>query len=355
MLDTAIVGLGTVSKWHRRALGRTPGATLTAVADVDEDRTRRAADAWGVTGYDSAEALLDDRDVDWVHVCTPVGTHADIAERVVRRGVHALVEKPVTGTRAAYESLVAAAADNDVRMTVVHNQVYYPPIQTALRWIDEGRLGRVHGVSVRWLEGNDPREPDRGDWVLDLPGGEFGEGIVHPLYVALRTAGYPANEDAVSVSRINTTGDDTVAYDGVAVSYRTADEVACTVQHHSNVTGSRQVEVFAEGGRLLVDVPTQSVRYHPHGYGAKTSLSRPMAAAAYWTVRNAVRAVGSVAKLSARRSLAAVRGETFTVHDTHTPVIRREAIAIQGRGEGPTPQAEADWTNRLFTTVNEVR
>jgi predicted dehydrogenase len=355
MLNTAIVGLGTVSEWHRRALDRTPGVTLTAVADVDGERTRRVADAWGVAGYEDTTALLDGEALDWVHVCTPVGSHADVGERVVRAGVHALIEKPATETHAAYESLVAAADDNGVRATVVHNQVYYPPIQTALRWIEEGRLGRSHGVSIRWLEGNDPRNPDRGDWVLDLPGGEFGEGVVHPLYVALRTAGYPASESAVHIDRINTTGDSTVVYDGVAVSYRTADEVTCTVQHHSNVTGSRQVEVIGEGGRLVADVPTQSVRYHPHGYGPKTEFSRPMVAAAYWTVRNAARAVGSVATVYARQALASARGETFTVHDTHTPVVRREARAIRGQGDGPTPRAEADWTNRLFAMVNETR
>jgi hypothetical protein len=38
-------------------------------------------------------------------------------------------------------------------------------------------------------------------------------------------------------------------------------------------------------------------------------------------------------------------------HDTHSPVIRREAAAIRGRGDGPTPRAEADWANRLFTRL----
>jgi hypothetical protein len=35
-------------------------------------------------------------------------------------------------------------------------------------------------------------------------------------------------------------------------------------------------------------------------------------------------------------------------------VIRREAAAITGTGEGPTPPEEADWTNRIFTRINGV-
>jgi predicted dehydrogenase len=176
-----------------------------------------------------------------------------------------LVEKPMTRTREAYESLVDRADETGHRATVVHNQVYYSPFVRARRLVESGRFGRLHGVSVRWLEDNDPREPGRGEWALDLPGGEFGEGIVHPIYTGLRAAGHPASPDAVDVKRINTTGDPDVEYDGIAVSYRTAGEVTCTVQHHSNVRGNRQVEFLLGEGRLVVDVPTQTVRAYPEG------------------------------------------------------------------------------------------
>jgi predicted dehydrogenase len=353
MLDTAIIGLGTVAEWHRRAIDRTPSATLRAVADLDADRVDRAVREWGVTGYTDADELLAEREaeLDWVHVCTPVGNHASVTVPFLRRGVHALVEKPVTDSREAFNSLVEAAEAGGARMTVVHNAAYYRPFVEARQAIESGRFGRLHGVSVRWLEANDPREPDRGDWVLDLPGGEFAEGIVHPTYVGLRSAGYPADESAVSVSRVDTTGDDAVAFDGIAVMYRTDDGVACTIQHHSGCKGSRQVEFFTEGGRVVADVPTQSVRYYPQGYGAKTDLSNPMANAVYWSARNTVRSAKAVARLRVRRALASLRGETFTPHDTHTPVVRREARAIRGQGDGPTPRAEADWTNRIFTTI----
>jgi predicted dehydrogenase len=353
MIDTAIIGLGTVAEWHRRAIERTPSATLRAVADLDADRVERVADDWGVAGYADGDDLLADRggELDWVHVCTPVGSHASVATPFLRAGIHALVEKPVTDSREAFESLVEAAEAGGTRMTVVHNAVYYPPFVEARRAIESGRFGRLHGVSVRWLEANDPRKPDRGDWVLDLPGGEFAEGVVHPLYVGLRSAGYPADESAVSISRVDSTGDDAVAFDGVAVMYRTADGVTCTVQHHSGSKGSRQVEFFAEDGRVVADVPTQSVWYYPRGYGAKTELRSPMLNAVYWSARNTVRAAGAVARLRARRALATLQGETFTPHDTHTPVVRREARAIRGQGDGPTPSAEADWTNRIFTTI----
>ncbi len=352
MLETAIVGLGNVAAWHRRAIARTEGATLTTVADVDESVARERAGEWGVTAYTDLDDLLSSEPVDWVHVCTPVATHAALAQQCLGAGAHVLVEKPVTATREEYESLVERADETGRRVTVVHNQVYYPPFVRARKLVESGRFGRLHGVSVRWLENTDPREPDRGEWVLDLPGGEFGEGIVHPIYVGLRSAGYPASERAVDVGHVNTTGDDDIEYDGIAVSYRTADEVACTVQHHSNVRGSRQVEFFLDSGRVLVDIPTQTVRVYPEGYGPNATVGNPMLNAAYWTARNAAGAVQSTLSIRLRRGLAGLLGQEFSVHDTHTPVVGREVSAIRGSGDGPTPRAQADWANRIYTLVN---
>ncbi len=352
MLNTAVVGLGNVATWHRRAIERTPGVALVAVADVDESVVQSRATQWGVTPYADLETLLATEQVDWVHVCTPLASHADLAVQCLDAGVHVLVEKPMTATREEYESLVERADDSDCRVTVVHNQVNYSPFVRARRLVESGRFGTVHGVSVRWLENNDPRDPGRGEWVLDLPGGEFGEGIVHPIYIGLRMAGYPASEEAVDVQRVNTTRDDAVEYDGIGVSYTTADDVVCTIQHHSNVPGCRQVEYFLDGGRVVADVPTQTVSVYPEGYGGNATVDRPTLNAAWWTARNAAAAARSAVAIRLRQTLADLRDEEFTVHDTHTPVVRQEASAIRGAGDGPTPRAEADWTNRIFTRVN---
>ncbi|MFB6168940.1 MAG: Gfo/Idh/MocA family protein [Haloferacaceae archaeon] len=353
VLSTAIVGLGNVARWHHRAVERTGGVTLTAVADVDESVARSRATEWGVTPYTELEDLLATEPADWVHVCTPLASHAELARQCLDAGAHVLVEKPMTATRQEYESLVRHADRVNRRITVVHNQVNYPPFVRARRLVESGRFGELHGVSVRWLENNDPREPGRGEWVLDLPGGEFGEGIVHPIYIGLRMAGYPASEEAVDVQRINTTGDDTVEYDGIAVSYATADDVVCTIQHHSNVPGCRQVEYFLDGGRIVADIPTQTVSVYPEGYGGNATVDRPVLNAAWWRVRNAAAAARSAVTTQSKQLLAGLRGAEFTPHDTHTPVVRQEADAIQGTGADPTPRAEADWTNRIFTRIND--
>jgi predicted dehydrogenase len=347
MLRTAVVGLGEVAPLHARAVERTDGVELVAVVDTDAGRVREFARTHGTDAYESATACLDDPDLalDWVHVCTPPGTHATVTVPFLCEGVHALVEKPFALTREDYRTMVETAVENDVRVTAVHNQVFYPPIHEALSTVAEGTVGDLHGVSVRWAESLDPTEPDRGDWVLDLPGGEFGEGIAHPVYVGLRAAGVPADPGDVSVHTRDVCDGD-IGFDGVVASFVSATGVACTVQHHSNVPGSRQVEFVAEEGRLVADVPTQTVFEYPDGYGPGSDLSDPLVGAADRAIENAGRAARTVGRVTERRDAG-----TAEPHDTHTPVVRREAAAIRGDGDGPTPPKETDWTNRILTRV----
>ena len=114
------------------------------------------------------------------------------------------------------------------------------------------------------------------------------------------------------------------------------------------------MEFFADEGRVVADIPTQTVRVYPEGYGPNATVERPMLNAAYWTARNAASVARSVASIHARQALADLQDGDVTVHDTHTPVIRREVNAIEGTGSGPTPREEADWTNRIYTMVNEA-
>lgn len=343
MFRVGIVGLGEVADWHERGVGNTPRAAVTAVADLDADRRERRARAWGATPYPDAESMLADAALDWVHVCTPAQTHREVALACIDAGVHVLVEKPFVLDREAFEAVTAAADEAGVRVTVVHNQVYYDPIQRALARVRGGEFGRVHGVSVLWGENNSPGDPDRGEWVLDLPGGEFGEGVVHPIYVGLRAAGYPADESAIGV---HTVGDSDLGFDGIAVSFTTADGTACTVQHHSGVPDRRQVVFATDDGHVTADVATQSVTVQRESFGPNATADRPGLAAGRDALTRGLSAATSALRSAVR---SAVTGTS--PHDTHTPVIRREARAIRGSGPGPTPRAEADWTNRIYTRL----
>jgi len=92
MLNVGIVGLGTVSIVHVRAIEESASANLTAVCDVDENKKKQAPD---VPFYTDLTKMLEEENLDVVHICLPHYLHDSAALECVKAGVHVFLEKPV--------------------------------------------------------------------------------------------------------------------------------------------------------------------------------------------------------------------------------------------------------------------
>lgn len=96
----AIVGCGRVAALHYAAIEKAPDAVLAAVCDIDEEAAKKAAAENGlIKYYTSLEEMLANEEIDVVNVCTPSGTHADIAVVAAAHNKHVLCEKPLEVTK----------------------------------------------------------------------------------------------------------------------------------------------------------------------------------------------------------------------------------------------------------------
>ncbi len=137
----AVVGYGYWGSKHMRVLSSMPGVQVTIV-DQDPERIAEARRA-----YPAAEAAhhLDDvlERVDAVVVATPPTAHAAVALEALRRGRHALVEKPLATTVEDAQEMVDAAAASGVHLMVGHTFEYNAAVWKLKEIIDSGELGRV--------------------------------------------------------------------------------------------------------------------------------------------------------------------------------------------------------------------
>jgi predicted dehydrogenase len=156
MIRVGIIGCGRISDLHAAAYHHFKHATITAIADPNEENRTSRGQAWGVPELarhaDAAELLARD-DVDMVEVLVPHHLHEQIAEQAAAAGKHISLQKPMAMDVAQAERIIAAATAGGVTLKVFENFVFYPPIQRARDLIDAGEIGDVLSVRLKSAAG----------------------------------------------------------------------------------------------------------------------------------------------------------------------------------------------------------
>jgi predicted dehydrogenase len=137
----AIVGCGVISNQYLKNLTRFPDVTVVFCADLDLERAKVQAAAYGVPGHGTVEQALNHPDVDLVINLTIPVAHAEVAAAAIAAGKHVWNEKPLTLDVAAGRALLDQAAKNGVRVGCAPDTVLGAGIQSSRRLIDSGGIG----------------------------------------------------------------------------------------------------------------------------------------------------------------------------------------------------------------------
>jgi predicted dehydrogenase len=154
LVRTAVIGVGYLGRFHALKYAALPGAALLAVVDPDRAARDRVAAEAGCPAVADYRDILGD--VDAVSIATPTPLHFQIAGECLERGVHVLVEKPVTETPAQARQLIAAAARRGLVLQVGHLERFNAAILALAgtlgvpRFIESHRLApfRERGTDV---------------------------------------------------------------------------------------------------------------------------------------------------------------------------------------------------------------
>jgi predicted dehydrogenase len=138
-----LIGLGYWGPNYARVVSELPDAELTWVCDtssiaLDSIRSRYQAR----TTLDSDELLAAD-DVDAVIIATPTSTHAMLADGALRAGKHVLSEKPLAGTVAECDELIARADAAGRVLFVGHTFIFNPAVRRMRELVDDGSVGKL--------------------------------------------------------------------------------------------------------------------------------------------------------------------------------------------------------------------
>ena len=175
---------GRIAEWFAADFAHVTGGEIVAVASRSQERARSFADRLAIPrAYGDYRALLDDDRVDVVYVATPHSLHLDYASAAMRAGKAVLCEKPLTVTPEETESLIEVAGATGTYLMEAMWTWFLPAIQTAKRWVEEGRIGRVVHVKADF---GYPQvyHPKQREYDAELGGGALLEMGVYPVAIA---------------------------------------------------------------------------------------------------------------------------------------------------------------------------
>ncbi|MBO2519318.1 MAG: hypothetical protein CW349_06450 [Firmicutes bacterium] len=177
-LRVGVVGVGSMGKNHARIYAQMPGRVkLVGVADIDAAQAQQVAHLYECEAYTDYRELLDR--VDAVSIAVPTSLHFETAAHFLERGIHVLLEKPMTSTVEEGARLLQIARANGCTLQVGHVERFNPVVTELQRIVREEE---ITAVNIQRLSPYDGRVVDA-DVILDL--------MIHDLDILTMLFGQP--------------------------------------------------------------------------------------------------------------------------------------------------------------------
>ncbi|NGO74127.1 Gfo/Idh/MocA family oxidoreductase [Streptomyces sp. YC504] len=154
-LGIAVIGCGTISDQYLRNLTAFADLRVLFCADLDTERARAQAQAYGVPGHGSAQEALAHPGVELVVNLTIPAAHYEVAAAAIAAGKHVWNEKPLALDPDTGRKLLDEAADAGVRLGCAPDTFLGAGLQTARRLVDAGHIG-VPQNALALLQGPGP-------------------------------------------------------------------------------------------------------------------------------------------------------------------------------------------------------
>ncbi len=136
-----IIGVGSIGHRHLRCFQATGRAEPSICEPNEELRLRLAKEYRVERSYASLDAALADPH-DAAVIATPANLHVPMAMRLVERGLHLLIEKPLSTSLEGTEPLRQAVARQGIVAMVAYIYRSHPIVRDMRAALAEGRFGR---------------------------------------------------------------------------------------------------------------------------------------------------------------------------------------------------------------------
>ena len=176
-LKVGIIGTGWIAEAHIQSFKRMPDVEVVAGADLIPGKAEKFFQDWGVENvrcYPDHKSMLEAEELDAVSVCTYNVTHAECTIDALNKGVHVLLEKPMSVTLDEAVEMVKAEKKSGKVLSIGFQPRFDANMQQIKKIVDSGVLGEIYYIQT---------------------GGGRRRGIPNSTFIEKKTAGIGALGD----------------------------------------------------------------------------------------------------------------------------------------------------------------
>jgi predicted dehydrogenase len=174
-INIAIVGLGFGAEFIP-IYQRHPNANMYAICQRNPDKLAHIGDEFGIEKrYTSYDELLEDPEVDAVHINTPIPDHAAQSIKALKKGKHVACTVPMATSVEDCEAIVKLTQETGLKYMMMETVVYAREYLFVEELYKKGDLGRIQFLQAS-------HQQDMEGWPGYWPG-------LPPMYYATHCVG----------------------------------------------------------------------------------------------------------------------------------------------------------------------
>jgi UDP-N-acetylglucosamine 3-dehydrogenase len=148
-LKIGVIGIGNMGKHHIRHYSQMPEAELIAICDIQKDLLNKYQEEFNCKTYTDLDTMLEKENLDAVSIVSPSTLHYQMAKKTIQKGIHTLIEKPLTDSLETSKELIELAKKHNIILMVGHIERFNPAVLKLKEIIDSGKLGEIVIISSK--------------------------------------------------------------------------------------------------------------------------------------------------------------------------------------------------------------
>lgn len=157
-LKVGIIGCGMIFDLNILGYLDNNDVEITCLCDRRQRRIKEKINKFNLNSkiktYTDYKKMLDSESIDILEILLPHNLHCEVTVYAAQKKLKGIcVQKPMATTISECDKMIKACKENNIKLKVFENFMFYPPILRAKKLLKEGIIGELNSIHIKTLEG----------------------------------------------------------------------------------------------------------------------------------------------------------------------------------------------------------